>query len=120
MPTWICRWPRATPLLIAARTSFSSESNSFGMWKCRSRPLALATGEFDAAVANHGLVAPGQAHDELVRQGAFGSGAYGLRPDAGAAVGDVIGHRVVEQKRILRYQADATAQAGQTEAAHVA
>src|ERR1017187_7511151 len=66
--------------------------------------LALSAGEFDAAVANHGLVSFREARDEFAGQGGLGGGVDGFLRNAFAAIGDVVGHRVVEQKRVLRHQ----------------
>jgi hypothetical protein len=68
--------------------------------------LLLAAGQLEAALAHHGLVALGRGLDEGVdargARGFFHLGAAG----AGAAVGDVVFHRVVEQHRVLRHDAD--------------
>src|ERR1017187_5430059 len=82
--------------------------------------LALAAGKLDAAIANHGLGALREALDKFVGEGGFGGGADGLFLYALASVGDVVGHGVIEQKGILRHQADLAAQARQAEGAHVA
>src|ERR1017187_7114628 len=68
--------------------------------------LALSAGEFGAAIANHGLVAFREALDEIVGESGLGGGADGSFRYALAAVGDVVGHGVVEQKRVLRHQAN--------------
>src|ERR1039457_6976188 len=82
--------------------------------------LALSAGEFGAAIANHGLVAFREALDEIVGESGLSGGADGSFRYALAAVGDVVGHGVIEQKGVLRTQADLAAQAGQAEGAHVA
>src|ERR1017187_1024024 len=82
--------------------------------------LALSAGKLDAAIANHGVVAFREALDEFVGEGGLGGGADGFLLHAIAAVGDIVGHGVIEQKSILRHQADLAAQARQAEGTHVA
>src|SRR6478672_6420534 len=83
-------------------------------------PLPLSAGKLDAAVPDHGFVAFGQAHDEIVREGGFGGCADGPGRYSLTSVGDIIGHRVVEEKCVLRHQADVVAKAGEAEGAYVA
>src|ERR1017187_8442402 len=82
--------------------------------------LPLSAGELDAAVADHGLVAFREAHDEIVGQRGFGGGADAVGRYAVTAVGDVVRHRVIKQESVLRHQADLASQAGQAEAPHIA
>ena len=72
-------------------------------------PLPLAAGEELPPLADQRIVGVGQAEDELVGAGGAGGGddllPRGVRP----AVGDVLGHRAVEQKRLLQDDADVAA-----------
>src|SRR5690242_18591700 len=82
--------------------------------------LALAAAELEAASADHGLIAVRQTRDEIVRQRGFGGGADGLGRHVRAAIRNVVGDRVVEDKGFLRDDADLRAQAGKRYGADVA
>ena len=74
--------------------------------------LALAAGEQRPCLADPGVVALGQAHDEVVRRGGLGGGDH-LRLVVGlGAVGDIGANGVVEQHRILGHQRDGVAERG--------
>src|SRR5258706_554480 len=65
--------------------------------------LALPPREARAPLAQHRLIAVGEAQDELVRIGGAGRRAYLLEREIGAAVRDVREHRVVQEHRLLRH-----------------
>ena len=85
------------------------EDEDRGVFEDRPRdgdPLALAAGEFDAAFADHRLVAVGEVLDEIV-----GFGGLGGRTDVGvgrveAPVGDVVPDGAVEEIGLLADVAD--------------
>ena len=81
--------------------------------------LALAAGEPDALVADHGVIALRQAADEIVRLRGARRGGDRLRVGIDAAVGDVVTHGAVEQQHVLLHHADARAQALQRDAGDV-
>jgi hypothetical protein len=77
--------------------------------------LALAARQLHAAFADVGRIAGAalgvaQRADEIVRFGALGSGADRLVARVGPAIGDVVGHRAVQQRGVLRDHADVLAQ----------
>ena len=78
--------------------------------------LALTTAELDAALSHVGVEARaafwvGQARDELVGLGTLGGALHLGVAGVGPAVGDVVAHRAVQQRGVLRDHADGTAQA---------
>src|ERR1035437_522577 len=83
------------------------------------QPLALAAGEIGAALAQHRVVALRQSADEFI---GFGGAcrSFDLGPRCvGAAIGNVLGDRQREQKRLLEHQGDLAAQARQPHIAQV-
>ncbi|MPM25386.1 hypothetical protein SDC9_71877 [bioreactor metagenome] len=73
--------------------------------------LLLAARELQPALAHRRLVALGQAHHEVMDfRGSGGRDDLGLG-GAGAAIGDVVADRIVEQHGVLRHHADRVVQA---------
>src|SRR3546814_15681006 len=74
--------------------------------------LALAAGQFHAVLADQGVVAFRQCHDEIMGGGMAGGsldvGKIGFRP----AIGDVGADAVVEQGQFLADKGDVPAQKG--------
>ena len=81
--------------------------------------LLLAAGELEAALADRGGVALGQAGDEVVDLGGPGRGLDLGLGGTGAAVGDVLGDGVVEEHGVLRHHADRATQGELRDCAHV-
>ncbi len=81
--------------------------------------LLLAAGQLQAALADHGVVALGRGRDEVVDVRRLGRRLDLGARRAGAAIGDVVFDRVVEQHRVLRHDADGLAQAGLRDRADV-
>ncbi|EGY00670.1 hypothetical protein AZA_76900 [Nitrospirillum viridazoti Y2] len=81
--------------------------------------LALAAGQLHAILAHPGVIALGQAQDEVVCRRRLGRRLDLLLRGAHAAIGDIAAHRVVEQPRLLADQADGAAQRGQRHVADV-
>ena len=81
--------------------------------------LALAAGERDAALADQGLVAPGQARDVVVQPRDLAGLRDPLAIGPGVAVGDVVLDRGGKQERVLLDQAHGPAQGGERDLAHV-
>ena len=110
---------RSIACWISASLSLSRlevASSRISTWRVREEgprdgdALALAARELDAALAHQGLVALGQALDEVVRIGEPG-GFDDRRPrGAGAGIGDVFGQRAVKQDRLLLHDGDLLAQ----------
>ena len=73
---------------------------------CDREALALPARERDAALAELGLVAVGEALDELVRLRQPGGALDLLEARLGASEGDVLAHAGREEERILRDHAD--------------
>jgi len=73
--------------------------------------LALASTEFDAALADTGFIAFGHAGDEFVGDRCGSRGFDFFERGIGAAVADVVGYRVVEQEGVLRDRGDLCAKA---------
>jgi hypothetical protein len=117
MSVWKFSW-------IAASTSESnaevaSSSTRIGAFFKRTRdsdPLALASGQFDPALADERVVALspveiGQAHHKIVRVRLPRRGDHRFVGRIGPAVTNVLADRAVQQRRILRDHADLLAQA---------
>ena len=68
--------------------------------------LALAAGELHAVLAAGRVVALLEAHDEVVGIGRLGGRDDVLLARAGAAHGDIVAHRALEQEILLRDIAD--------------
>ena len=68
--------------------------------------LALAAGEFGAALADDGVVALGLAGDEVMGVCDFGGCLYALYVGGGISVGDVLGDGIVEEDAFLGDDAD--------------
>jgi hypothetical protein len=83
-------------------------------------PLALAAGEREAALADHGVVAVGQLGDEAGRLRALGGPLDLLAGRVRAAVGDVVVHGRAEQERVVGNDADLVPQRAGLDLAHVA
>ncbi len=81
--------------------------------------LALAARERDAALADQGLVALGQARDVVVQARDFAGVRDPVAIGPGIAVGDVVLDRGCEQEGVLLDQADRPAQGGERDLAHV-
>ena len=78
---------------------------------CNRHALLFAARQLQATLAHLGGIALRGGLDEVVDARGPGGGLHlGLR-GAGAAIGDVVGHRVVEQHRVLRHDADGAAHA---------
>ncbi len=77
---------------------------------CDRQALALTTRQLHAALADARVVALRQPQDELVRFGRDGGCDDVGFARAGAAVGDVLAHRAIEQEHVLRDPADLAAQ----------
>src|SRR5688572_15609678 len=77
--------------------------------------LALPAGELRAAVAHHGVVAPWQLEDEVVRIGRACRALHRVAVRGGRAVADVVVYGVVEENRLLRDDAHQGAQRIQRE-----
>jgi hypothetical protein len=76
--------------------------------------LALAAGEQHAVLADQGVEALRQPVDELAGEGRLGGALdVGARRAGEVAVGDVAGHRVVEQRHLLGDDGDVAAQVAQ-------
>ena len=72
--------------------------------------LLLAAGQFQAALAHHGVITLGQAQNEVVDLRHLGGGFDFGVARIGPAIADVVADGVVEQHRILRHHADGGAQ----------
>lgn len=75
--------------------------------------LTLSAGEEASALAEVGLIAIGKLHDELVGLCCLGSSDDLFFGGIGASEGDVACHSVVEEKRVLCHDTDATAEVGE-------
>ena len=82
-------------------------------------PLPLAARERDPALADDGVVAVGEAFDELVRLREPRRALDARVGELGRAEGDVLAHGVGEEERVLRDDADRAAERGQREVADV-
>ena len=82
-------------------------------------PLALAAGERDPALADHGLVALRQLGDELVRLRSARGRLDRLDRRVREAEGDVVAHGGREEERVLRDDADLAPQRAPADAANV-
>ena len=71
------------------------------------------------ALADHGVVAVGLRHDELVRCGRLGGGDDAVLAGAEPAERDVGADRIVEQRHFLADDGNRTAQARQRHVAQV-
>ena len=69
-------------------------------------PLLFAAGQLQAPFTDHGLVTVRLVHDEIMDAGQLGRFLHFRRGCLRVAVGDVVIDRIVEQHRILRYDAD--------------
>ena len=74
--------------------------------------LPLALGEVRAVVGEHGVVALGQAHDEVVRARKLRRPAALLVRRVESAVADIVQHRAGEEVRLLQHKAQGAAQIG--------
>ena len=74
--------------------------------------LLLAARELEAALTHHGGVALGRGADEVMNARSAGGFFDLLAAGAGLAVGDVVFHRVIEQHRVLRHDANGLAHTG--------
>src|SRR5690606_14474122 len=81
--------------------------------------LLLAAAQPQAPLPHHGVVAPGEFHDEVVGLGAPGGGDDLVHGGVGPAVGDVLADAGREQERLLQHEADVAAQALQFQVPHV-
>ena len=81
--------------------------------------LALPAGEHAAALADAGVVAVGQAQDEVVGVGGRGGGGDVLVGGVGAAPADVVGDGAVEDECLLEDGGDVAPQVGECEVAQV-
>ena len=81
--------------------------------------LALAAREGVAALADHGVVALGEAHDELVGVGRSGRRLDLFEGRVGQSVGDVVADGDGEEERLVEDDADVLAQRRQGHVAHV-
>ena len=75
----------------------------------QSHPLALAPGEGQTLLADHGLVARRQCGDEVVGAGRFGRPNDVLHRRVGPAEGDVVADRRAEQHGLVEHHTDLTA-----------
>ena len=69
-------------------------------------PLALAAGELRSLLADEGVVALRQAHDEVMGVGGLRRGDDLLFGPSDVAVGDVVADRIVEEDRLLGHDGD--------------
>ena len=74
--------------------------------------LLLAAREFEAALAHHGGVALWRSADEAVNARRLRCFFHLRTAGTGAAIGDVVFHRVVKQHGVLRHDANGLAHAG--------
>ena len=81
--------------------------------------LALASGELCAAISDYRFVAVGKRFDEFAREGRFGGFADARGVNVVFAVGDVFRYRVVEEKCLLRDEADFVSQRCEREIADI-
>ena len=81
--------------------------------------LLLAARKLEPPLADHGVVALGRGGDEVVDARRLGRRHHVFVQSPGAAVGDVVGHGVVEEHGVLRHDADGAAQARLRERANV-
>ncbi len=72
--------------------------------------LLFADAELHAALAHARIVTLGQAGDELVAVGCLGCGDHVFRRCVELSVQDVFADRAVEQKRLLRHDANLLSQ----------
>lgn len=72
--------------------------------------LFFTAREFQATLADHGVVAVREALDEVVNTGRACGGDDVLLAGVRTAIGNVVGNRIVEEHRILRHDADRAAQ----------
>ena len=70
------------------------------------QPLALPPGQRRGPLAEDGVVAVGQGHDEVVGGRLLRRGDDVLGRGALPAVGDVLGDGAAEQDRLLQHHAD--------------
>ena len=71
----------------------------------------MALAKRAAVLADHRVVAFRQLHDKLVRMRALGGLDDLLARGVGATVGDILGHRALEQPGVLQHHAKGSAQA---------
>ena len=81
--------------------------------------LTLTARERVAALADDGVVALGQAHDELVRVGRAGRGLDSSNRGVGSAVGDVVADRDRKEERLVEDDADVRAKRAERHVADV-
>src|SRR4029077_15287798 len=81
--------------------------------------LALAAAEASAALADHGVVALRQFHDEIVRQGGFCGVDHALLGNILQAVADVVPRRIVKQDVFLSDHGNLLAQGFDSDTADV-
>ncbi len=82
-------------------------------------PLPLTARQREALLADDGVVAERELHDEFVGFGGAGRGLDFGGSRVGAPEGDVRGDRIGEQERVLEHHADAAPQRLQRRVAHV-
>ena len=73
--------------------------------------LFLSLAKRAAVLADHRIVAAWQLHDKLVRMSALGGLDNLLTRSIGTTVGNVLGHRALEQPCVLQHHAKGAAQA---------
>src|SRR5580704_11348306 len=82
--------------------------------------LALASTELLLSLPDHGFETLRHAFDKFLGQRVAGGGANLIGCRIRAAIADIVGHRIVEQERVLRYNADFFPQRRQTQVAKIA
>ena len=96
------------------------EHGRVGEDRARDRdPLPLAAREREAALAEHRLVAVGQASDERGRACQLGGALDVLVARVGPADADVLAHALAEQERLLEDERDRAADVGEPQLAQV-
>ena len=85
----------------------------------QSHSLTLPSGERVASLAHDGVVAFGKLVYELVYLSGGGSRDDFLACRIGASVGDVVGKRLGEQKRLVKHDAHMRAQAFKLQVSHI-
>src|SRR5262249_40414703 len=84
-----------------------------------SNTLSLASGESQATLADHGVIALGQALDKVVGQRGAGGFNHSLMRNIRLAISDVVAHRIVEQDGFLGHNPDLRAQRSHGDIANV-
>jgi hypothetical protein len=81
--------------------------------------LAFTAGKPQSTLADHGVIAFWQTHDEVMRQSGFSGFNHGFLGNVRLTVSHVVAHCVVKENGLLRYHADLSAERGQSNVANI-